>query len=190
MNDKKAFVVSYLDDLIETISELDTGALTRAVMTLREARDRGSQVFVCGNGGSASTASHMVVDLLKGASYGRTRRFRIIGLSDSIATITAYANDVDYDRIFVEQLRNFAAPGDILVALSGSGTSKNVIEAVEYANGAGLTTIGLTTGLGGRLREISRLPIAVPSSHMGRLEDCFLIAVHVMCYAFMDDETF
>ena len=190
MKNKKEFVEKYIVDLNRTIEQLDTEALNRAIQWLREARDSGNQVFTCGNGGSASISSQMVVDILKGGSYGRKRRFRIIGLTDSIATITAYANDVSYDCVFVEPLINYSGPGDILIAISGSGNSTNVIRAVEYANEAGLKTIGLTTSLGGRLREIAKLPIVVPSAHMGRLEDCFFIATHILCYAFMDDETY
>ena len=110
----------------------------------------------------------------------------MIALNDSISTLTAYANDVDYQSVFVEPLKNFAAPGDVLVAVSGSGNSPNVLRAVEYANQIGCRTIGLTTSTGGRLREIAQLPLAVPSDHMGRLEDSFFIITHILCYAFIE----
>ena len=190
MNDKKVFADRYLGELTEDIGNLDSKALARAITWFRQARDEGKRIFVCGNGGSASIASHMVADILKGASYGRDRKFKIIGLSDSIATITAYANDVDYGCVFVEQLKNFAEPEDVLLAMSGSGNSENIVRAVEFANDNGLRNIGITTGKGGRLRDISGLPITIPSTHMGRLEDCFMIAVHVICYAFMEDEIY
>ena len=190
MNDKTAFVESYIADLRNTVAGLDPAAINKAIIWLREARDNGKQVFTCGNGGSASIASQMVVDIIKGASYGRERKFRIIGLTDSIATITAYANDIDYEHVFVEPLVNYSEPGDVLIAISGSGNSANVVRAVEYANRAGLKTIGLTTSLGGHLRELAQLPIIVPSDHMGRLEDCFFIISHILCYAFMDDKDF
>jgi D-sedoheptulose 7-phosphate isomerase len=128
----------------------------------------------------------MVVDVVKGASLRKKARFKMIGLTDSIATITAYANDEGYETVFVEQLRNFAEPGDLLIAISGSGNSPNVLRAVEFANQAGLKTLALTTGEGGRLKDLAQLALAVPSRHMGRLEDCFFVLTHVLCYAFME----
>ena len=118
---------------------------------LREARSAGRTIFTCGNGGSASTASHFVCDIVKGASFGRTQRFRIQALTDSLPTLTAYSNDVGYEIVFVEQLKNFAQAGDVVLAISGSGNSPNVIRAVEYANSIGCRTIGLTGREGGML---------------------------------------
>lgn len=184
----RGFARRYLDELGEVLKRLDTAAVERAIYCLREARDAGRTIYTCGNGGSASIASQMVVDLVKGGSYQKeTRPFRMIGLTDSIATITAYANDVSYECVFVEQLRNWVQSGDVLIAISGSGNSPNVLRAVEFANDAGCMTIGLTTGAGGRLRELARLPLLVPSTHMGRLEDTFFILTHILCYAFMED---
>ena len=108
---------------------------------LAQARDAGRRIFVCGNGGSASSASHFACDMVKGASYGRPSRFRIMALTDQLPTITAYANDVSYDAVFVEQLKNFAEPGDVFVGISGSGNSPNVIRAMEYAKSIGCRTI-------------------------------------------------
>jgi D-sedoheptulose 7-phosphate isomerase len=183
------FAMAYLEDLKKTISGLDPAAIGRAISWLKEARDSGRTIFACGNGGSASIASQMVVDMVKGASYGRKTRFKMIGLTDNPATITAYANDVGYDSVFVEQLRNFAQKGDVLVAISGSGRSRNVLTAVEYANGIGCRTIGLTRADSGELRNIAQLTLGVPNSHMGRLEDCFFVMTHIMAYAFMEDVT-
>jgi D-sedoheptulose 7-phosphate isomerase len=180
------FVSDYLGDLKKTIDGLDPETVGRAITLLREARDNGKNIYLCGNGGSASIASQMVVDMLKGASYGYPTRFKVIGLTDSISTITAYANDVSYECVFVEQLKNFAAPGDVLLAISGSGNSKNVLHAVEYANQIGCHTIGLTRADAGRLRETASLVLGVPNSHMGRLEDCFFVMTHIMVYAFME----
>jgi D-sedoheptulose 7-phosphate isomerase len=180
------FAVDYLEDLRRTISGLNPEAIGRAVSWMKEARDNGRCIYICGNGGSASIASQMVVDTLKGASYGHPKRFRMVGLTDSIATITAYANDVSYDCVFVEQLKNFAEPGDVLFAISGSGNSRNVLHAVEYANSAGCRTIALTQGGGGALKDSAQLALTVPNTHMGRLEDCFFIMTHVLVYAFMD----
>ncbi len=180
------FAVEYLENLKKTLAGLDSAAIGLAVSWLKEARDGGRIVFACGNGGSATIASHFVVDMLKGASYGRENRFKILSLADSAATITAYANDVDRECIFVEQLRNFAQKGDVLVAISGSGDSPNVLSAVDYANDIGCRTIGMTRAGGGLLKDKVGLNLSVPSDHMGRLEDSFLVIAHIMAYAFMD----
>jgi len=181
------FAIDYLDDLKKTISGLDPDALGKAVSWMKEARDNGRMVFACGNGGSAAIASQLVTDIVKGASYGHKSRFRMIGLTDSVGIITAYANDVDYDCVFAEQLRNFAQNGDVLLAISGSGNSRNVLRAVEYANGIGCRTIGLTKADGGRLKDLAQLTLGVPNHHMGRLEDCFFVMTHVIAYAFMEE---
>lgn len=181
------FAQQYLRGLQDALQGLDAGSLERAIEALRDARDRNSTIYSCGNGGSASIASQMVVDILKGGSYGKPKRIKMVGLTDSIATITAYANDVSYECVFVEQLRNWASAGDVLIAISGSGNSPNVLRAVEYANEQGVTTIGCTTGQGGRLKDICRIPLLVPSRHMGHLEDCFFVMTHVLCYAFIED---
>lgn len=183
----KGFARTYLDDLAAVVKTLDATALENAINCLRDARDAGRTIFSCGNGGSASIASEMVVDINKGASYGKNKRFRMIGLSDSTATLTAYANDVSYESVFVEQLKNWAEKGDVLIAISGSGNSPNVLRAVEYANQVGCTTIGCTTAYQGKLRDLASLPLLVSSPHMGHLEDCFYLMTHVLCYAFIED---
>jgi D-sedoheptulose 7-phosphate isomerase len=180
------FVADYLADLKKTIDGLDPEKVGQAIDLLREARDAGKSIYLCGNGGSASICSQMVVDMLKGASYGYKSRFKILSFTDTVATITAYANDVNYDCVFVEQLKNFAAEGDVLIAVSGSGNSRNVLEAVEYANQVGCRSIALTKAGGGKLKDMATLTLGVPNNHMGRLEDCFFVMTHIMVYAFMD----
>jgi len=169
------FARDYLEDLKKVLDGLDLEAVDTAIKWFKEARDNGRLVLVCGNGGSASIASHLVVDFLKGASYGHASRFKIISLADSLPTVTAYANDVAYDRVFAEQLRNFAQEGDILLAISGSGNSRNVLEAVKQANEIGCRTIGLSKAEGGALGDIVQLRLSVPGDHMGRLEDGFMV---------------
>ncbi|OHB79550.1 MAG: phosphoheptose isomerase [Planctomycetes bacterium RBG_16_64_10] len=185
MTDRE-FTTHYLADLAGLLPRLDAGKVAEAIQSMRVARDAGRMIYICGNGGSASIASQMVVDIVKGASFKKKARFKMIGLTDSMATITAYANDEGYDTVFVEPLKNFAAAGDLLLAISGSGNSPNVLRAVEYANRIGCQTIGLTTGEGGQLKDLVDLPLLVPSRHMGRLEDCFFILTHILCYAFME----
>ena len=187
MADQKTFARDYLADLAGILPRLDTAAITRAIECLRDARDQGRTICIAGNGGSATAASHMVVDIVKGVFRGGTPRFKMLSLTDSIATITAYANDLSYEAVFVEQLKNWAGNGDVFIGVSGSGNSKNVLLAAEYANSVGCTTIGLTTGEGGKLKDICTIPLVVPSKHMGRLEDTFFIMTHILCYAFMED---
>lgn len=184
---EQQFAKDYLDGLASMVGRLDPDAVERAIIAMRDARDRDATIYSCGNGGSASIASQMVVDIVKGGSYEKKKRIKMIGLTDSVATITAYSNDVSYDCVFVEQLKNWARPGDVLVAISGSGNSENVIQAVEYANEQGMSTIGCTTSEGGRLKDIATIPLLVPSTHMGHLEDCFFVMTHVLCYAFIED---
>lgn len=180
------YVRRYLDDLSALVAKLDDRAIAQAVEWIRDCGNQGKTIYSCGNGGSALIASQMVGDLVKQASMGRQLRFKMIGLTDSVGTMLAYANDVDYGSIFVEPLKNFAQPGDVLIAISGSGNSENVLRAVEYANGIGCKTIGLTTAAGGRLKDLAQLPLVVPSKHMGHLEDCFFLLTHILCYAFID----
>ncbi len=184
----KNFVDQYLQDLGGLLTRLDTARVAQAIQWMRETRDQGRMIYICGNGGSASIASQMVVDVVKGGSLRKKTRIKMIGLTDSIATITAYANDEGYESVFVEPLKNFAQSGDLLIAISGSGNSPNVLRAVEYAHTVGCRTIGLTTGAGGKLGPLSQLPLLVPSRHMGRLEDCFFILTHILCYAFIEGD--
>ena len=177
----------YKAELLAAIETIPLGKVSQAIEWFKEARAAGRQIFVCGNGGSASTASHFVCDMMKGASFERPARFRILALTDSLPTITAYANDVSYDAVFVEQLRNFAQPGDLVMCLSGSGNSPNVIRAMEYANSIGCRTIALTGRDGGRLGPMAQLHIQVPVPHMGRIEDGHLIVCHMIAYYFMEE---
>jgi D-sedoheptulose 7-phosphate isomerase len=178
----------YKAQLVDTIQALDTAQIQRAIDLLTEARDAGHRIFTCGNGGSASTASHFATDIVKGASFGREKRFRIMALTDSLPTITAYSNDVSYDCIFAEQLKNFAEPGDVVIAISGSGNSPNVLCAVEYAKSIGCKTIALTGRDGGKLGPLADLNLQVAHPHMGRIEDAHLIMLHMIGYYFMEAE--
>lgn len=181
------FSQQYRAKLLNALATVDMEAVGRGIEMLAAARDANRHIFVCGNGGSASTASHFVTDMVKGASYKRQARFRIMALTDSMPTITAYSNDVGYECIFAEQLRNFAQPGDVFMALSGSGNSPNVICAMEYANSIGCETIALTGRDGGKLGPMAKLQIRVAEPHMGRIEDGHLIVCHMFCYYFMDN---
>jgi D-sedoheptulose 7-phosphate isomerase len=182
------FTEHYKTELINAIEQIDLNKVDQAIEWFREARAAGRTIFICGNGGSAASASHIVCDINKGASYNRDLRFKMIALTDNLATITAYSNDVSYDVVFVEQLKNFAQPGDVVVAISGSGNSPNVLRAIEYANSAGCRTIGLSGRDGGKLGPISQLSIQVPVPHMGRIEDAHMIICHMIGYSFMEEK--
>jgi D-sedoheptulose 7-phosphate isomerase len=183
-----SFTQQYRHHLVEALAQIDLAKVDQAIEWFKEARAAGRHIFTCGNGGSASTASHFVCDMLKGASYQRASRFRIIALTDSLPTLTAYSNDVGYDCVFVEQLKNFGQPGDILLAISGSGNSPNVLRAVEYANSRGIKTIALSGRDGGKLGPMAQLNIQVPVPHMGRIEDAHMVVCHMIGYYFMDTE--
>jgi D-sedoheptulose 7-phosphate isomerase len=182
-----SFSQSYKDELLQAIRSIDLEKVDRAIAILAQARDEGRRIFVCGNGGSASTASHFATDLVKGASYGRTPRFRIMALTDSLPTITAYSNDVSYDCIFAEQLKNFAEPGDVLIAISSSGNSPNVLCAMEYGNSIGCRTIALSGRDGGRLGPLAELNIQISHPHTGRIEDLHMVVLHMIGYFFMEN---
>lgn len=182
----RAFPGAYRNQLARALETIDLDAVSDAIEILEKARNDGRAIFVCGNGGSAATASHFACDMVKGASFQRDLRFRIMALTDSVPTLTAYSNDVCYECVFVEQLRNFAQPGDVLLAISGSGNSANVVSAVEFANSAGCTTIALTGRDGGKLGPMAHLQIRVEEPHMGRIEDGHMIVCHMICYYFID----
>ena len=181
------FAEQYRRDLLDAIDKIDLGKVHQAIDLFHEARAAGRHIFVCGNGGSASTSSHFACDVVKGASYNRAEKFKIMALTDQLPTLTAYANDVSYDAVFVEQLRNFANPGDLFMGISGSGNSPNVLRAMEYANSAGCKTIALTGRDGGQLGPMAQLNIQVGVPHMGRIEDAHMIVCHMICYYFMEN---
>ena len=183
-----SFPELYKADVLKAIETIELDKVGTAIDIFIQAREEGRRIFVCGNGGSASTASHFVCDMVKGASFHRDKRFRIMALTDSLPTITAYANDVGYDSVFVEQLKNFAEPGDVVMAISGSGNSPNVLRAVEYANSIGCRTIALSGRNGGKLGPMAQLNLQASNPHMGRIEDVHMIVMHMICYYFMDTE--
>ena len=182
-----SFTESYRSQTLDAISSVDLAKVEEAIAWIREARDRNRHIFVCGNGGSASTASHFACDVVKGASFERERRFRILALTDSLPTLTAYSNDVCYECVFEEQLKNFAEKDDVVMAISGSGNSPNVVRAIEYGNQAGCKTIALTGRDGGKLGGLAQLHIHVAAQHMGRIEDAHLVICHMIAYHFMEN---
>jgi D-sedoheptulose 7-phosphate isomerase len=148
---------------------------------LRRAYRAGAKVFALGNGGSAATASHLACDLGKNVAPVGAPRFKVVALTDNVATLTAWGNDNGYDRVFVEQLDNLIDPEDVVIAISASGNSPNVLRAVELARARDATVIGLTGFRGGSLRSLCDVCVVVPSDEMDQIEDAHLALQHLAC---------
>jgi len=137
-----------------------------------------SKIFIFGNGGSAATASHFVCDINKGVSFNFEKRFQCVSLNDNVPTMLAYANDINYESVFEEQLRTFLTKDDMVIAISGSGNSKNIINAIEYANSISATTVGFTGYDGGKLREIAKYSVNANCNDMQISEDIHHIVLN------------
>jgi D-sedoheptulose 7-phosphate isomerase len=182
------YIRGYIGRLTHVMQALDPKEISAVGALLSAARHEGRQVFIIGNGGSAALASHVAVDLGKGCSRNREKRFRVLSLTDNIPWITAVGNDISYDDVFVEQLQNYAQKGDVLLAISGSGNSKNILKALKYANQIGCQTVGISGFKGGALKDLVGTHVHVKADHMGLIEDGQLIVCHILMYAFMDTE--
>ncbi len=182
------YVRTYLGRLENVLKTIDPKQVSKAGELLTSAREHGRQVFIIGNGGSAGLASHLAVDLGKGCSRNRPKRFRVQSLTDNVPWLTAIANDISYEDVFVEQLKNYAEKGDLLLAISGSGNSRNVLKAVQFANQIGCETVGVSGFGGGKLKDLVHYHIHIKADHMGHVEDGQLIVGHMLVYAFMDAE--
>lgn len=172
----------YLEELKGALDSLPVKKISGVVSVIKKARDSGKQIFIFGNGGSAATASHFANDLAKGTIKSGDKRIKALSLSDNIPLMLAWGNDTAFENIFVEQLKNFMQEGDIVIGISGSGNSANVLKAVEYANEAGGETVGFTGMGGGRLRALAKHAIVVESGHMGKVEDAHMVLVHLIGY--------
>lgn len=173
----------YLRGVARAALALPREALWQAVDLLLEAGREGRRIYLIGNGGSAATASHMANDLGKQATVAGRPMLRAIALTDNVPLITAWSNDASYDECFARQMANHLEPGDVLVAISCSGDSANVLKAVELARLCGARTIGLTGDQGGGLRALVDCCIAVPSAHIGQQEDLHLVVNHALTTA-------
>jgi D-sedoheptulose 7-phosphate isomerase len=138
------------------------------------------QIFIMGNGGSGSTASHFTCDINKGCCLDMSKKFKVICLNDNIPTMLAYANDLSYEKVFVEQLKNYLQPGDLVIGISGSGNSENVLQAVSYARDMKAKTIGFSGFDGGRLAETVDIPLVASINDMQKVEDVHMIVVHML----------
>ena len=171
----------YFEELQKIVVALPHGTINQIANELMKANESGRIVYLFGNGGSASLASHFACDLGKGTAYcNGGKRFRVLALTDNIPTMTAWANDSSYEDIFSEQLRNFVQPQDVAFAISGSGNSKNVLRALQVAREAGARTIGISGFQGGKMRSLCDICLVVPSDNMQIIEDLHLAMAHAI----------
>jgi D-sedoheptulose 7-phosphate isomerase len=179
-------VHDYLGRLVATLKEIPTDRVERLADLLYRAYADGKQVFTFGNGGSASTASHMAADLSKNTIGPNMRRFRIMSLNDNMSLVTALANDLGYENMFAEQLQNLIHPGDVLIAISGSGNSPNVLRAIEYAQSRSAEVAALLGFGGGKAAGLADLSVLVDSHDYGVVEDAHLIINHILVEYFRE----
>jgi len=176
----KNFALRYISELKYVMENIPLDIFEHLVNVIMDAYEEQRSIFVMGNGGSGSAASHFACDINKGASMGLKKRFKVFCLNDNMPTMLAYANDNSYEDIFVEQLKNFMRSKDIVIGISGSGNSKNVLKAVEYANENGGESLAFTGFDGGELAKTAKMPLIVPISDMQKVEDIHLILIHMM----------
>lgn len=177
--DAEEFAKGYVEALVRVLHALPLDALGRALDALEGAYRDGRQVFLAGNGGSAATASHMCNDLIWGVARLGRPGFRAVCLTDNVPLLTAVANDTSYAEIFLPQLTALGREGDLLIAISGSGESPNVVRAVERARELGMKTIGFLGFSGGRLKDLVDLPVVVPADDYGPIEDAHMMFDHL-----------
>lgn len=182
MEDYREKINQYVSMEKEVLDSLSADDINQVMNILENARMKRKRIFICGNGGSASTASHLECDFNKGISYNQEVKYDIECLSDNVPMIMAIANDIGYDDIFVVPLKNKLKKGDIVIGISGSGNSQNVLRAFEYANELGVDTIAFTGYSGGQLRRIAKYNIHVPIDNMQIVEDVHLILNHMMMF--------
>ena len=180
MSNPKGVAQAYLDKLTRVLSAIDRAQIDRAVQLVADAWHGGKQILTLGNGGSALTALHFINDWNKGVFMASGRPFRGRSLVDNIGLVMSYANDVSYQDIFVEQLKNVLAPGDLVIAISGSGNSENVVRAVRYANEHAAVTLGLCGYRGGKLKQTAQHVLWVDVDDMQISEDLHAIFGHMV----------
>lgn len=182
--DYNELIETYLEQEIDILKRIDVSAVNEVLNLLEAGMKREATIYVFGNGGSAATASHFQNDFNKGVSEHIDKKFRFLCLNDNIATIMAVANDIGYEEVFRFQLQGKIKKRDILMAISGSGNSPNVINAVEYGKKQGCKVVGLTGYSGGRLKELSDISLHVPINSMQITEDVHMIFNHLMMSVF------
>ncbi len=175
----KDFSRRYVESLKNALDQFPHFHFERLIEVLLKTYHEERRIFVMGNGGSGATASHWVCDINKGCCQRSEKKFKMICLNDNVSSILAYANDLSYEEIFVEQLKNFFVKGDVVIGISGSGNSQNVINAIDYANRNSGITVGLCGFSGGKLRQSVQIPLLIKIPDMQKIEDIHLIVVHM-----------
>jgi len=173
------FSKEYFKELINLINIININEIKYFAIEIENAYINRKNIFVMGNGGSAATASHFACDINKGVSLKLQKKFKVLCLNDNIPIILAYSNDISYDSVFIEQLKNFIMNDDLVIGISGSGNSKNVLNAIEYANKVGARTFGIIGCDGGKLKDTAQKSLIVRSFDMQKIEDCHMILTHL-----------
>ena len=186
MIDYKKKIATYITEEKKVLDLLNKDEINDVMNVLENARLHGNRIFTCGNGGSASTASHMGSDFNKGISLEQDVKYDVECLSDNVPMMMAVANDICYDDIFVVPLKNKLKKGDVVLGISGSGNSENVLRAINFANENGAETIGFTGYDGGKLKELAKHNIHVDIDNMQIVEDIHLVLNHMMMYILVD----
>ena len=182
----REWISNYIEAEKAALDSIPIEKVESIILKLKEAHAEGRQIFLFGNGGSASNASHFATDLGKGSSDVLGKRFNVLSLNDNVSWMTAIGNDYSYEDVYLRQLENYGQAGDIALTMSVSGSSPNLVKAVEWANANGLYTIALVGGKQGKLAELANETIVIDDTHYGRAEDCQMGIAHMLCYAFME----
>lgn len=178
----------YIEQQKRALDSIKAEQVAPLIYTLREAHRAGKQIFICGNGGSAANASHFTTDLGKNSSEAMGVPFRVLSLNDNVSWITAIGNDYAYADVYLRQLKNYANAGDVLIVISVSGNSPNLVKVLEFAKERGLSTIALVGGKRGQAADMADQVIVVGDTHYGRVEDVQMNILHMICYAFVEVE--
>jgi D-sedoheptulose 7-phosphate isomerase len=177
----KEGIDGYLKNVVRVLESIDKDKITKFVGLMLETYEKNATIYVFGNGGSAATASHFCGDIVKGVSYGLDKRFKVVCLNDNIPALMAIANDISYDAIFIEQLKNFLHDGDLVIGISGSGNSANVVQALEYAKNKGNKTLAICGYKGGKIKEIADHAVHAEINDMEVTEDVHnIVMTHCM----------
>lgn len=180
MNDTQKTIEHYLALVKDTIDKLDRVQIEKTAEAFMRVYHAEKTIYIFGNGGSAASATHACGDFVKGASYGLEKRFKVMSLVDNLPALMAIANDISYDDIFVEQLKNFLQPGDLVIGISGSGNSTNVVKAMEYAKQKGVQTIAFCGYKGGKIKELADISIHSVAMDMEVAEDIHMMVFNVI----------
>jgi len=183
----KQWINEYIRAQQAAHGSIPVDAVAQLIEKLRAAHKEEKNIYVFGNGGSASNSSHFATDLGKGSSDKLGKRFRVLSLTDNVSWMTALGNDYSYEDIFVGQLQNYGKPGDVALGISVSGNSPNCVKALEWAKKHGLKTVALVGAKRGRMAEVAEQVIVINDTHYGRVEDAQMGICHMLCYAFMEN---